>query len=387
MSIQSQVQGGDATIGTIKTATVLPTTSDTALVVISRPDDPSVTALNGINNDVMITGPSGQISTANNILNAGNTWTDIGNATSVAVSIAPSGTVSGGGVVFEASNDQSTVTLVSLLDQANPNNPPVSTITPATGTPRFLYGNVGFRYFRVRISSAITGGGSIQAIADTMRPSINPQTNFAIITDGTNKMPTMDAVARPGFQKITDGVTVAAVKAASTAAVAADPAVVVALSPNNNTAALALFAKSTDGTNTAAVKAASTVPALTDPALVTTLSPNLPAVTVYSVLSLATTNAASIKASAGKVFAGSFMNASAAVKYVRLYNLATAPTVGTSTPYAVIAIPATSSKEVEFGTLGINFGTGIAIAITNAATDLDATAVAAGDVRVLLSYI
>jgi hypothetical protein len=39
-----------------------------------------------------------------------------------------------------------------------------------------------------------------------------------------------------------------------------------------------LFAKITDGTNTAAVKAASTAPLATDPALVTTLSPNSPGV-------------------------------------------------------------------------------------------------------------
>lgn len=54
------------------------------------------------------------------------------------------------------------------------------------------------------------------------------------VTDGTNTMPTMDAVARKGFHAITDGTNgPAAVKAASTAAVAADPALVVTLSPNN----------------------------------------------------------------------------------------------------------------------------------------------------------
>lgn len=56
----------------------------------------------------------------------------------------------------------------------------------------------------------------------------------AQITDGTNTLPTMDAVGRAGFQKITDGTNgPATVKPASTAAVAADPALVVAISPNN----------------------------------------------------------------------------------------------------------------------------------------------------------
>lgn len=74
--------------------------------------------------------------------------------------------------------------------------------------------------------------------------------------------------------KITDGTNTGTVKAASTAAVAADTAQVVALSPNNNTLANALLTKTTDGTNTAAVKAASTAAATTDPALVVAISPN-----------------------------------------------------------------------------------------------------------------
>lgn len=56
---------------------------------------------------------------------------------------------------------------------------------------------------------------------------------YVAITDGANQMPTMDVVARKGFFQLTDGVSAAAVKAASTAAAAADPALVVALSPNS----------------------------------------------------------------------------------------------------------------------------------------------------------
>lgn len=55
-----------------------------------------------------------------------------------------------------------------------------------------------------------------------------------IVTDGTNTAPTMDAVGRSGFQKITDGTNTATVKAASTAAIATDQALVVAISPNNS---------------------------------------------------------------------------------------------------------------------------------------------------------
>jgi hypothetical protein len=85
---------------------------------------------------------------------------------------------------------------------------------------------------------------------------------------------TAAAVASAWPTKITDGTTAAAVKAASTAAVATDPALVVSLSPNNNSLANSLLTKTTDGTNIAAVKAASVAAAATDPALVVSVSPN-----------------------------------------------------------------------------------------------------------------
>ena len=56
---------------------------------------------------------------------------------------------------------------------------------------------------------------------------------YVRVTDGTNTMPTGDAAARGVFHRITDGTNTAAVKAASTAPAFADPALVVALSPNS----------------------------------------------------------------------------------------------------------------------------------------------------------
>lgn len=53
------------------------------------------------------------------------------------------------------------------------------------------------------------------------------------VTDGTNTLPTMDVAARSAFVRWTDGTNTAAVKPASTAAVAGDPAGVVAFSPNS----------------------------------------------------------------------------------------------------------------------------------------------------------
>jgi hypothetical protein len=50
----------------------------------------------------------------------------------------------------------------------------------------------------------------------------------------------------------------------------------------------------------------------------------------------------------------------------------------------VIHIPATSSKEIVLGDVTLTNGLGVAI--TGAAAVLDATAVAAGDVQVAISY-
>ena len=103
--------------------------------------------------------------------------------------------------------------------------------------------------------------------------------------------------------------------------------------------------------------------------------------------SAATTNATSIKASAGTVYAVTASNINAAARFVKLYNLAAAPTVGTSVPAITIPIPAASEVSINLGPLGMRFGTGIALAITGAATDADTTAVAANEIKVMTSYI
>jgi len=55
--------------------------------------------------------------------------------------------------------------------------------------------------------------------------------------------------------------------------------------------------------------------------------------------SAATTNATSAKASAGEVHVILATNTTATVKYLKLYNKASAPTVGTDTPILTIALP------------------------------------------------
>ena len=102
--------------------------------------------------------------------------------------------------------------------------------------------------------------------------------------------------------------------------------------------------------------------------------------------SAATTNATAVKASAGTVWSIICSNVNAAARYVKFYNLAVAPTVGTSVPAFTILVPAGQTVNITGGSNGIRFGTGIALAITTGMADADTGAVAANEIKVATSY-
>jgi hypothetical protein len=108
--------------------------------------------------------------------------------------------------------------------------------------------------------------------------------------------------------------------------------------------------------------------------------------TKHHLKSAATTNATSVKATAGRVNMLNVSNLTAGAKFLKLYNLAVAPTVGTSTPFMVIPIQANSTLPVVHNDIGIYFSTGIAYAITGAVADNDTTAVGANEVLVNMIY-
>ena len=109
--------------------------------------------------------------------------------------------------------------------------------------------------------------------------------------------------------------------------------------------------------------------------------------TANAVNSAATTNATLVKATAGTLFAIGASNIGLAVAFVKLYNKASAPTVGTDVPVLTLVLPPMAVLEFDMGALGYRFSAGIALAITNLAADSDTTAVAAAQVKVLTSYI
>lgn len=102
--------------------------------------------------------------------------------------------------------------------------------------------------------------------------------------------------------------------------------------------------------------------------------------------SAASTNSTSIKSSGGVLYLIAISNSAAGARYVKLYNKASAPTVGTDVPILVIPVAAGASEYVDFGVLGYRCLTGIALAITANMVDTDTTAIGASEVKVAIAY-
>jgi hypothetical protein len=100
--------------------------------------------------------------------------------------------------------------------------------------------------------------------------------------------------------------------------------------------------------------------------------------TASRVNAAATTNATSLKATAGQLYTIDVFNAAAYNVFLKLYNKASAPTVGTDTPVMTIPIQAGGGYSKTWP-MGLPFSTGIAYAITKLQPDTDTTVLVAGD--------
>ena len=134
----------------------------------------------------------------------------------------------------------------------------------------------------------------------------------------------------------------------------------------------ALFQKITDGTNTAVVKAASTAPVAADAALVVGISPNLPS--IAPVVSTASEASHVFKASAGAVFGCYAVNLSSSSGFLVLINATSVPSDGAITPLAVMPIQVGGFAEISGALLAtLSFSTGIVAVLTSAATPFTKT--------------
>lgn len=107
--------------------------------------------------------------------------------------------------------------------------------------------------------------------------------------------------------------------------------------------------------------------------------------TPFHAISAASTNSTNVKGSQGCLGTISISNTNAAARYFKLYNKATAPTVGTDTPIRTIQVPPNSTVVQAFPN-GMSFTNGIGFGATGAMGDSDTTAISAGDLSMDLSY-
>jgi len=101
----------------------------------------------------------------------------------------------------------------------------------------------------------------------------------------------------------------------------------------------------------------------------------------------ASTNATVVKATPGNLFTIVGVNVNASARYLKIYNKATSPTVGTDTPVATLYLPPTAVGGGQFSfnfmSQPLDFSAGIGFALTTAAADADTGALTAGDVIAL----
>lgn len=110
------------------------------------------------------------------------------------------------------------------------------------------------------------------------------------------------------------------------------------------------------------------------------------AASAITATSAATTNATSASGSPRSLQEVTVSNPSASAVYLKFFNKASAPTVGTDVPILTIPVAATATVGMQFGANGKRFTVGLAWALTGAFAATDTTAVAAG-VQVSGTYV
>lgn len=250
--------------------------------------------------------------------------------------------------------------------------------------------------------AGVSATGSLAALNATVALSLNGATGFAVDLRGP-------FVATVTFQGTIDGTnwfTLAVIPAGSGANVASVTTATTAGAWIGNANGMqqvrAIATAFTSGSVTVTLRAmmaagmvtnlpaGQTTQAVSGTVTVTggTVNPVVPA-TPYILNSAASTNEALILTGTSGLQAFYATNIGATPAFVKLYNKATAP-ISTDIPAMILAVPAAVSGvpgvcTLPIGFSGFRFALGLGIRITGAVADNDTTAVAAGQVKVMLS--
>ncbi len=111
---------------------------------------------------------------------------------------------------------------------------------------------------------------------------------------------------------------------------------------------------------------------------------------VFRLLSLNTTNSNLLNSKPSKLTGMSVVNLNAAAAYLKFYDKATAPTVGTDTPKMTVILPGLNTVgnpvNISFPDGGIYFEAGLGLGLTTALADNSTAAVAANEVVLNIFY-
>lgn len=111
--------------------------------------------------------------------------------------------------------------------------------------------------------------------------------------------------------------------------------------------------------------------------------------TPFSLICLATTNPTLVKAGPSVLISIHAINVNAAARYLKFYDLKSAPTAGTGSPIRRYGIPGNTAGAgfVLQPMIPMKFLLGISFTLTALAADSDTTAPSAGDVILTLEYV
>lgn len=278
-------------------------------------------AINTVEPAFVMTGQAAQTAAVNNILSNPSGTAGTDVTNFRTASVQVVSTGTAGTFIFEQSNDNINWIALPVFNAALATAVPIVAAITATVSQIIYTMPIRCLFFRLRIVTPITGG-SIQAFT---RLASDPWT--------------------PSVTSVAQGVA-------------------------------ANLLATVSGTVTATVTAG-------------TVNPVVPA-TPYILNSLAGTNIALILTGTSGLQAFYATNTGATAAFVKLYNKATAPVLATDVPAMILPVPAAVAGvpgicTLPIGFSGFRFALGLGIAITGAVADTDATAVAAGQVKVMLS--
>lgn len=108
----------------------------------------------------------------------------------------------------------------------------------------------------------------------------------------------------------------------------------------------------------------------------------------FRLISTTTTNAVVVKNTQGNLYTIVAIGLTEDVRFLKFYDKATAPTVGTDEPVLTIPVPTNlqGAGVVIPLSFGLGFSNGIALALTSGSSDGDTGAIGSGDVILNLTY-